>query len=377
LSRQPKAKNTHFVPQSYLRRFCSVSDRQVALYNLKSGRTVETAPIKTQCSRDYFYTKNPILEDELSKIEGAQKTLFDRIIATESVPAPGSLDRSALSSYIMLQAGRTVSTVEHADHLADQFGRAILRTHLEKEGRDDLLAVLPEVQISMPNAAIDAVGQHLAMYPLIDDLDCTLFINQTKEDFLTSDHPVVRCNNLPATSPLGANIGFSSRGLIIVFPLLPRALLFLSDREVYKIARSERGVAIVAKRREAVELNLVQCFNAHENLYFASSHGVQETLEAFPRRQASLRKARPTLKETPVLTDSGRKQLLLQMPNQARRLTLPKTVEIRHAVKKAKYVLGDALQRDPLRTAAVSAELDRLQELREQAMKRAEEPSSD
>jgi hypothetical protein len=63
VSNQPKKKNNHFVPQSYLRRFCSVSERHVGLFNLKSGRTVETAPIKSQCARDYFYTKNPIFEE--------------------------------------------------------------------------------------------------------------------------------------------------------------------------------------------------------------------------------------------------------------------------------------------------------------------------
>jgi hypothetical protein len=39
--------------------------------------------------------------------------------------------------------------------------------------------------------------------------------------------------------------------------------------------------------------------------------------------------------------------------------------------------LGDAFVRDPMRTTAVSAELDRLQNLREQATKRAEEQSPD
>jgi len=48
-------------------------------------------------------------------------------------------------------------------------------------------------------------------------------------------------------------------------------------------------------------------------------------------------------------------------------------VEIRHEVKKAKYVLGDAFVRDPMRTTVVRAELDRLQKLREQATKRTEE----
>jgi hypothetical protein len=88
-----------------------------------------------------------------------------------------------------------------------------------------------------------------------------------------------------------------------------------------------------------------------------------------------LRKSRPTLKETPVVSDSGRRQVLVEMPSQARRLSLPKAVEIRHAAKKGRYTLGDAFVRDPMRTAAVKAELDRLHKLREKATEAAERKS--
>ena len=237
MSGQQKKKNNHFVPRSYLERFCSVSDRQVALFNLKSGRVVETAPIKSQCARDYFYTRNPIFEDQFSILEGHQKRLFEKIITENYVPASGTEDHHTLLSLIMFQAGRTVTAAAQQDHLANEFGKAILRKHLEKEGRDDLLAYLPQLKISVPHGAIDAVGRHLAMYPLIGDMEITLFVNRSKEDFLTSDHPVALCNNLPGSSPYGANTGFSSRGLILMFPLSPRALLLLSDPEVYKVAK--------------------------------------------------------------------------------------------------------------------------------------------
>jgi hypothetical protein len=98
LSGQQKKKNNHFVPQSYLERFCSVSDRQVALFNLKSGRVVKTAPIKLQCARDYFYTKNPIFEGQFSILEGHQKRLFEKIITENYVPAFGTEDHHMLLS---------------------------------------------------------------------------------------------------------------------------------------------------------------------------------------------------------------------------------------------------------------------------------------
>jgi hypothetical protein len=178
LSGQQKKKNNHFVPQNYLERFCSVSDRQVALFNLKSGCIVKTAPIKSQCARDYFYTKNPIFEDQFSILEGHQKRLFGKIITENYVPASGTEDHHTLLSLIMFQAGRTVTSAAQQDHLANEFGKAILRKHSEKEGRDDLLAYLPQLKISVPHAAIDAVGQHLAMYPLIGDMEVTLFVNR-------------------------------------------------------------------------------------------------------------------------------------------------------------------------------------------------------
>ena len=84
-------------------------------HNLKSGHTVETAPIKSQCSRDYFYTKNPIFEQEFGKLEAENDRLFERMIAIESVPVPASLERRILSGAVMFQEGRTITTVEHAN----------------------------------------------------------------------------------------------------------------------------------------------------------------------------------------------------------------------------------------------------------------------
>jgi hypothetical protein len=81
--------------------------------------------------------------------------------------------------------------------------------------------------------------------------------------------------------------------------------------------------------------------------------------------------------ETPMQA-GGRSGLLLGMQRPTQRLSLPKVVKIRAAAKTGKYALGDAFLRDPLRTAAVRAELSRLHKLREAATKRAEaEKTSD
>ena len=360
-------KNNHFVPKSYLKRFCSGSERQIGLYNLKSGRSVDDAPIKTQCSRDYFYTKNPIFEDEFSKLEMRQKELLSKIIETRRVPERQSSDRAALSSSILFQAGRTATSAAHRDHLTTEFGKAVLKYELADGDRAALLEYLPALKITQSNTVMESIAEHLVMWPLIDDLDCTLFLNESEEDFLTSDHPVARCNSLPPSRTPAPSIGFASRGLIIVYPISPRALLLLSDFEVYKVEKNHDGAAILKGRRDVVEMNLAQCWGAYENLYFASQARVDATLGAFRKRSTVERPLPSSLEERPV-----HRGVWLDMRSHVRRLSMPNLIQLRHASKTGKYKLGNGRVRDPLRVQIVKAESDRINKLREEATQKAE-----
>jgi hypothetical protein len=363
----PDKKNNHFVPRSYLKRFCSGSERQIGLYNLKSGRIVDSAPIKSQCSRDYFYTKNPIFEDQFSKLETRQKDLLGKIIDTRSVPEHHSFDRATLSACVLFQAGRTATSAAHRDHMATEFGKAVLKYELTGGDRADLLEHLPKIKITQTNAVMESVAQHLVTSPLINDLACTLFINQTEEDFLTSDHPIARCNSLSPSRTPAPSIGFASRGLIIVYPISPRMLLLLSDVETYKVEKNSSGAAILKGKGDVVEMNLAQCGSAYENLYFASPARVQATLEAFRNRSTVERPPPSSLEERPV--DRG---VWLNMRSHVRRLSMPKVIQLRHASKTRKYKLGNDWVRDPLCVQTVKAESDRINKLREEVTQRAE-----
>ncbi len=252
---------------------------------------------------------------------------------------------------------------------ADQFGKAMLREDLEKEGQTKPLELLPKLQISINDAIIDSVGWHLLMSPLIDDLKCTLFINETKEDFLTSDHPIALCNNLPLGSSSEANTGFASRGLIIAFPLSPHALLLLNDREVYLIEGEEHNAVTVRDKRDVVELNILQCMNALDNLYFSSSSKIQETLKTFRNRRDTLRRPRPEIKRKQLINPSGRKLVLFNLPHLKRRLMLSRILKIKHVTKSGRYILGNSMIRDPVQTLFVKEALSRFQKDREQAQK--------
>ena len=63
-------KNQHFVPKVHLRPFTLDGENMaINLINLTRLAAIENAPVKNQCSRDYFYGKDPKLERAVNFIE--------------------------------------------------------------------------------------------------------------------------------------------------------------------------------------------------------------------------------------------------------------------------------------------------------------------
>ena len=69
------------------------------------------------------------------------------------------------------------------------------------------------------------------------DLTAVLLDNETDEDFVVSDNPVVFQNPLIEKYALQNCSGFCTRGLQIYYPLTPRRMVCLYDSRVYKYLR--------------------------------------------------------------------------------------------------------------------------------------------
>jgi len=135
---------------------------------------VAACTIRSQCSPRLFLYENPIFEEKFSEIEGAQKRLLDDIIVAQRRAGSADIRPKSMSSCVMFSGGRNPRTaVANAKYLANQFGKPCLDI-ICQGGRNDLLAHLPQVEITIPTPLMDAVDAPV-MYPLIDDLDCTLF----------------------------------------------------------------------------------------------------------------------------------------------------------------------------------------------------------
>src|SRR2546425_1225823 len=74
-------KNQHFVPRCYLRAFTLDSaNSAINLFNIDRMKFVERAPVKHQCSGDYFYGESLALENALQATEGSHATAVREIL---------------------------------------------------------------------------------------------------------------------------------------------------------------------------------------------------------------------------------------------------------------------------------------------------------
>jgi hypothetical protein len=63
-------KNQHFVPRIHLRPFTVNGDGlAINLFNLDRMKAIPNAPVRNQCSGDYFYGQNKLLENAINFIE--------------------------------------------------------------------------------------------------------------------------------------------------------------------------------------------------------------------------------------------------------------------------------------------------------------------
>src|SRR2546421_532096 len=99
-------KNQHFVPRCHFRSFTLDGENlAINLFNIDRLRFIRNVPVKNQCSGDYFYGQDELLEKALQATEKA----YGRVLA-EMSQASYSLEdehRRVLRRFWLLQYMRT------------------------------------------------------------------------------------------------------------------------------------------------------------------------------------------------------------------------------------------------------------------------------
>jgi hypothetical protein len=251
----------HFVPQFYLRSF-SDDGRRIHLLNLAKNLHVPLASIKHQCSKRGIHDFNPAAEGALAQLEGSAAAILRTVIADQSLANLSELDLGHLSLFVLLQRSRTLAAASDHDQLTDWLAKMVLASKADEAGVD-----LNTVKVRDKYPLAQELGVAASIFPMVLDLSWHLIVNNTAEEFLTSDNPVIVHNQFAeAVSYIGVD-GWGCRGIQAFLPISPVLMLLLYDGDVYQLSgQKERKSGLSTE--SVVSLNKFQMLNASSNVYF-------------------------------------------------------------------------------------------------------------
>lgn len=248
-------KNQHFVPRCYLREFTHNSENKaINIYNIDRKKCIPKAPVKNQCSKDYFYGKDEKLENAIQLIEGYYATTLRDIINGPRILLEEQkiiLKRFWLLQYLRTEAASKRS-VEMNNGMTEVAGI---------KGEEFNLEIKEAVQMAMHTYA--------DIMSVIDDLKICLISNKTDFPFVTSDDPAILTNrwHLNDWRTKFSSFGLGTSGDLLFLPLTPKIICVAFDGDVYSIS-NKNGWTSISRARDVKAFNEHQFLNCRANIFF-------------------------------------------------------------------------------------------------------------
>jgi len=248
-------KNQHFVPRCYLKAFTQDGQNlAINLLNLDLERCIPLAPVKSQCSGDYFYGQDAILENAIQAVEQGYAKVVERIHLPGYRLTDG--DRSLLRIFILFQHMRTEAASRRSVEIFDGMEHVV--------GQE-----VPDFKPSIKESVQMAMRTFAETMHILDDLKVCIFRNKTGRPFITSDDPAVMTNrwHMEDARVRRKSPGIVSCGAVFFFPISPRMLCLAFDGDVYSVPH-EAGWVDVRNVRDVEAINQHQLLSAQANIYF-------------------------------------------------------------------------------------------------------------
>lgn len=273
----PEYKKQHYVPQHYLRHF-AVDDR-ATVFHIENEEEYPPTPVSNLCYEDYFYDEEGDVEEELSRLESTHAATLHKLAENRSLNCLSQEERMTLLSFVALQLTRTKAAKQDQEELMQSLITELAKTDAEHGGEIDSETV---EKLENKEILIEDDGNHAyqmliahSQAPLLGDLQGLLLINETEDDFILSDRPIVRDNYKFKDKEERFLGGFQSSGLLLFCPITPELYLLLYDDEWYFINDENNGKIPINSEDVLNDLNKMQLIHAHESIFY--ENGGQET----------------------------------------------------------------------------------------------------
>lgn len=308
----------HYVPQFYLRYF-SANSKSVGLFIIEKNKYIKEASIKKQACKDHLYGEDDSIENMFMELESHASVCIRRIIETRRIPDRTSPDYEILLFFILMSEGRNLKSADSANNLTDVLMKQIMKMDKSHNfSREEI----EEITLSMDIPNLMTLQATAKSYQVLFDLKCVLIVNKTDRQFITSDNPLVRYNQMYVLRNYRLRgYGLGTMGLQLFFPISPKLCICIFDDVMYEYEKNNEGNIEVAKSKHIDEINRLIYLNSYKNLFFNNS--VKESY-MYKIVGSSKHTTAEIHKEVTIWGPEGAEQLIAISPRQvSERINLP------------------------------------------------------
>jgi hypothetical protein len=264
----PKLKNQHYVPEFYLKNF-STDNKNLNVYVIKDQKFT-LGPIKHQCSKSYFYSKDTTFETLLSQLESNEASAINKLIREKSLTNLNyEIDFIRILEFISVMHGRTLSRKKGMEKMLDDFTEKIFKPMFRADPLSKGLSDedIKSIKIKNPYMHLLGVQEGVKGWILLSDLVPILLVNNNEIEFWISDHPIVFYNRAFHHLKGVSMCGYTSFGLQVFCPLSPTLALMLVHSPYYKIKMNKRH-KVRLSQDEVKEINKLQFFSGYNSVFY-------------------------------------------------------------------------------------------------------------
>lgn len=247
-------KNQHYVPRCYLKEFTHNSEgKAINVYNIDNNRCIPLAPVKNQCSRNYFYGNDEKLENAIQFVEGSYASVLKELIHGSVVL--NDRHKIIIKRFWLLQYLRTEASSRRSVEMLN--------------GMNEVVGISgAEFNLGIKEAVILSMKTYVDCLEIIDDLKICLVRNKTEFPFVTSDDPAILSNrwHLNDQRTMFRSFGLRTAGALLFLPLTPRLMCVAYDGDVYSVDH-KNGWACVSQLNDLKSFNQMQILNCRANIF--------------------------------------------------------------------------------------------------------------
>lgn len=284
----PKKKMQHYVPKFYFKLF-SIDGNTINLFDKNQKKFRSKIPYKTLCRESYFYGRDTEIEKSFEGIEMLQVETIKKLINEKDI---SSLDENKyfhLLLFLLFQYSRTKIEKEKAKNFTDKYIKEIIKRKIKYDKK-----LLDKIKIVSRRDHILKIYYYITAAPLISDLKPVLLLNESKENFIFSDAPVI-FHNTYFDYLEGGTRGMQCRGLQIFCPLNSKLMIMLFDEDIYNIKNQDH--VVITSPKDAKGINSLQLFYSDRYIYFSDEEQLKSIGDLY-------------VKLSPHVTDYAKKELI-------------------------------------------------------------------